>query len=209
MTVEEIVRLDGIEHPITLSYCEEDSEFVAEIDDGPTLRFDFLKQATLLLGLWKRCGPFEFADSSEVIPLAVAKEGKPAMAAYLAMVIEDDPATQKRGEVADTLDVTRQTISNYWDEVRWDGCYACGSENVKRPPVSIEGDLPTVVDCHDCGNVDVLNEDIFGTSHEEFASEESWKRRCVDELESRTVRVADGDEYVFAYCPACGFCSAR
>lgn len=50
------------------------------------------------------------------VPLKVVRAGKDAVAAYL---LVGTATTYKRAYVADALDVTEQTVSNYANRIRW------------------------------------------------------------------------------------------
>lgn len=73
--------------------------------------------ARLAYGLRSEADSFIPCDRDDCVPLAVAKAGKDAIAAYLLTRDPDSRPTQK--QVANELDVTEQTIRNYAHRVRW------------------------------------------------------------------------------------------
>ena len=77
--------------------------------------FDQFSMARLAYGLWKRCGPFGHPDG-QAIPIEVATDGQAAIAAYLRV---GNGYPNSRGYVAEQMDVTEQTVSNYCNRVRW------------------------------------------------------------------------------------------
>jgi hypothetical protein len=77
--------------------------------------FEQLQMARLAFGLWEQCGPFTQPEGSAV-PLEIATDGQEAIAAYLRV---GNGYPKDRGYVADKMDVTEQTVSNYCNRVRW------------------------------------------------------------------------------------------
>lgn len=94
-------------------------EWVVQLPEtyGFAYRFESEKDARLLFGLWRRTGGFSTSESpTSNVPLAVAVEGKDALAAYL---LVGAGIRNSRGFVAKKLDVSRQTVSNYATRVRY------------------------------------------------------------------------------------------
>jgi hypothetical protein len=82
------------------------------------LSFDTLNMARVSLGLQIRCGPFvEPKDGLKVVPVDVATYGQDAIGAYLRL---GNGRPRPRAWVADRLDVTEQTVSNYCNRIRWE-----------------------------------------------------------------------------------------
>jgi len=75
---------------------------------------DFLL-ARLAFGLWDRCGPFNQPEGTAV-PVEIATDGQDAVAAYLRL---GNGYPNSREYVADKMGVTKQTVSNYCNRVRW------------------------------------------------------------------------------------------
>ena len=75
--------------------------------------FDSFRDARLLYGLRQTVGEY-FDPEGSAIPRAVAIEGKEAIAAYLRVRYE-----YSRSGIADEMDVSKQTISNHWNRMRW------------------------------------------------------------------------------------------
>lgn len=74
--------------------------------------FDSVRDARVAHGLWMECGPFHEVGFDEFVPLAVAREGRPAMAAYLFL------SAKSRAAVAATLDLDPATVTNYLSLIR-------------------------------------------------------------------------------------------
>jgi hypothetical protein len=96
-----------------------DGEWLVQLPEsyGYAHGFSNEKDARLFFGLWVRSGGFTTGESpTSNVPLAVAVEGKDALAAYL---LVGAGVRNSRGFVAEKLDVSRQTVSNYANRVRW------------------------------------------------------------------------------------------
>ena len=96
-----------------------DGRWMVQLPDtyGYAYEFEKEKDARLFFGLWLETGGFETGTSpSQNIPLPVAREGKDALAAYLLVATG---VRNSRGYVAKKLDVSRQTVSNYANRVRY------------------------------------------------------------------------------------------
>lgn len=79
--------------------------------------FEEFKMARLAFGLWEQCGPFNGPEEGVgAVPTEIAVEGQAAIGAYL-RVGNGRPRT--RDYVAHTMDVSKQTVSNYCNRVRW------------------------------------------------------------------------------------------
>lgn len=78
--------------------------------------FDSFSDARLAFGLWQRCGPWNDPDRGDAVPIEVATDGKAAIAAYLRA---GKGRVMSRAYVAKQLGVSKQTVSNYWNRVRW------------------------------------------------------------------------------------------
>jgi hypothetical protein len=93
---------------------------VSDTDERPyiDMPFNTLKMARLALGLQIRCGPLtEPKDGLQVVPVEVATYGQDAIGAYLRL---GNGKPRPRDWVADRLDVTKQTVSNYCNRIRWE-----------------------------------------------------------------------------------------
>lgn len=89
-----------------------------EVDDViqyTEMAFDQFQMARLAFGLWERCGPFTQPEGSAV-PIEVATSGQEAIGAYLRV---GNGYPKSRTYVAEKMDVTEQTVSNYCNRVRW------------------------------------------------------------------------------------------
>jgi hypothetical protein len=75
--------------------------------------FDSLREARLLYGLRMETGDYHVHASGD-IPVEVAVAGKEAVAAFLRAELE-----YSRSGIADKMNVSKQTISNYWNRMRW------------------------------------------------------------------------------------------
>jgi hypothetical protein len=79
------------------------------------MTFKQFQMARLAFGLWERCGPFTQPEGNAV-PIEVATSGQEAIAAYLRV---GNGYPKSRTYVAEKMDVTEQTVSNYCNRVRW------------------------------------------------------------------------------------------
>lgn len=75
--------------------------------------YDTFRTARLAFGLWQSCGPFDEPEGG-AIPTEVATAGMPYIAAYLSV-----NANRGRESIAEQMDVTAKTVSDYWTIVRW------------------------------------------------------------------------------------------
>lgn len=118
----------------------ENEEVVAELTDGMKLiktdegtgivrpepesgkrerRYEQWTDATLFFGLWLETGGWTDNHPTtgvRQIPIDVVSAGKDAVAAYI--LVGTGTKTPRR-RVADLLDVSEQTVSNYANRVRW------------------------------------------------------------------------------------------
>lgn len=76
--------------------------------------YDDFRMARLAYALWNRCGPFSQPEGS-AIPVEVATDSQAAIAAYLRL---GNGYPNSRDYVADKMDVSKQTVSNYCQRVR-------------------------------------------------------------------------------------------
>lgn len=79
--------------------------------------FGLWRNVTVAFGLWEQCGPFQVPESaSNAVPVEVATHSKAAIAAWLKIGTGYSLA---RSVVADKMDVSEQTVSNYLSEIRF------------------------------------------------------------------------------------------
>ena len=78
-----------------------------------TWEFDTFLDGRAAFGLWCECGPFLFFDHEKAVPLSVVQGGKPAIGTYLYII------HRSQAKVANILDVSEQTMSNYLCQLRW------------------------------------------------------------------------------------------
>lgn len=84
---------------------------------GWAMTFESEKDAMLYFGLWLRTGGFSTPETpSQNVPIEVVREGRDAVAAYLLI---GTGVKNSRQYVAGKLDVSKQTVSNYANRVRW------------------------------------------------------------------------------------------
>ncbi len=178
---------------------------VTAAEDNSTLEFQSLTGAKLFFGLWRRCGPFPIGVSDTVIPRSVAVTGEPTIAAYLAAVYDQIPEINTRETTAEALNVPEQTVSDYWEEIRWDGCLNCASEDTQTRIVRVGSDEVQILDCDSCGAYHVVPEDTRALSH--TAEQSGCGNNCLTSAIGSSV---SGEEtYLFASCPACGYYTAE
>ncbi|AEH35958.1 hypothetical protein [Halopiger xanaduensis] len=78
------------------------------------LHFNDAKKAALHTSLLITLGDFSQQDvGDDGVPLKVALDGRPAIAAYL-YVVQEEPTR----EIAATLGVDRRTVWDYWSKIR-------------------------------------------------------------------------------------------
>ncbi len=77
--------------------------------------YDDFRMARLSYALWDRSGPFIEPETSRSIPIEVATDGQAAIAAYLRI---GGGFPNSREYVAEKMDVSKQTVSNYCQRVR-------------------------------------------------------------------------------------------
>jgi hypothetical protein len=75
---------------------------------GPVFRVSPTTQAKTFDALWERVGGFQISDHKVLIPVDVAMEGKPAIAAYLKTAQQ-----LGMGEVAEQLEISPTTVRQY------------------------------------------------------------------------------------------------
>jgi hypothetical protein len=107
--LSELDRRDG---EVDISSVPVDDDRTNEV--GWTWEFDQFRDARAAYGLWNECGPFLWFNNDRAVPIEVAREGKPAIGTYLYIV------HRSHSRVADELDVSRETVSNYLSQMRWD-----------------------------------------------------------------------------------------
>lgn len=182
---------------------EETVVFQANTDSrDDLLEFRDFRSVELLFGLWMDCGPFQIeADDPNRIPRRVAVAGQKQIAAYLAFVEPGDSGVDKyiRESIAQAMGVNKQTVSNYWSRMRWDGCPTCLSEDTDNIVVDVGRDEVKLRVCNHCGEYFVNREDIVQKPHTGEKHPE-----CVDELEP-VVGYGNGDEYKLNACLHCGY----
>jgi hypothetical protein len=79
------------------------------------MTFETFQMARLAFGLWERCGPFTQPEGG-AIPVEVATSGQEAIGAYLRL---GNGYPKSREYVAEKMDITPATVSNYCNRVRW------------------------------------------------------------------------------------------
>lgn len=148
--------------------------------------------------------PNEFYQgiSESTVPTAVALGGKESIAAYFKILFDTTQTINTRSKTAMILEVEEQTVSNYWNRTRWDGCIECLSENTDLHTVNIDGDHVGVVECNDCGYYFVNAEDKTQSTHQK------QNINCTDKLK-RAVGSLGDDQYELWRCAACGFYTAE
>jgi len=78
------------------------------------LHFDDGKKAVLYISLLITVGDFDQKDvGDDGVPLEVALDGRPAIAAYL-YAVQEEPTR----EIAGTLGMDRRTVWDYWSKIR-------------------------------------------------------------------------------------------
>jgi len=126
-----LVAEDGDAWLISDTDLDVDEVHINEIDNEPgrlrlhaeergqieytDMEFDTFRMARLAYGLWERCGPFVQPEGF-AIPIEVATDGQAAIGAYLRL---GNGFPNTRSYVAEQMDVTEQTVSNYCNRVRW------------------------------------------------------------------------------------------
>lgn len=140
--------------------------------------------------------------SESTIPTGVALGGRESIAAYYKILFDTTDTINTRNKTAKILGVEPQTISNYWNRARWDGCIECLSENVHHDTLIINGDEVDITECNDCGYYFVTREDFTRSKHKHS------QENCTDEL-TRAIGSINGDEYELWCCNACGFYTAE
>lgn len=108
--------LDETEETRLLSLDSGKFAFAHEIEDW-AVEFHSELDARLYWGLWKQTGGFHtHARASQYIPVEVVRAGKDAVAAYLTVGCG---YKRNRSQVASTLGITEQAVSNYCNRIRW------------------------------------------------------------------------------------------
>ena len=77
--------------------------------------FDSFHLARLTYGLWLRCGPFNQPEGNAV-PVEIATDGQAAVGAFLRI---GNGYPNSREYVADKMEVSKQTVSNYANRISW------------------------------------------------------------------------------------------
>jgi hypothetical protein len=77
--------------------------------------YDDFSLAELAYAVWVTCGGFHQPESSRAVPVEVATSGQDAVAAYLRL---GNGYPKSRRWVAEKMDITEQTVSNYCQRVR-------------------------------------------------------------------------------------------
>lgn len=189
---------------ITASWTDQETPvFVANTDGRhDPLEFRDFRSVELLFGLWMDCGPFQIEpDDAHRIPRQVAVAGQPQIAAYLGVVEPGNSGVDKhiRAEIAQSMNLSKQTVSNYWSQIRWDGCPDCLSDDTDNIVVDVGHDEVKLRVCNGCGCYFVNDEDIVQKPHTGEKHSD-----CTDELES-VVGHNNGDEYRLDVCMPCGY----
>jgi len=223
-TAEEIVSIEKRFGKIELyrNYSSEDLPFIVRYTGGSTSSLVWLcenmQKARLVIGVLDKMNEFgvedladefgEYESTPPMIPVQIATKGNELIASYLKLTLSDGMLSRCRERVADTVGVSKNTVSNYWNRTRWDGCVECGSEKTERKTLVIDRDEVELCECWECDTYKVMPEDAQLATHDE-KKPESTKRRsnCVDELEP-AIGVHDGDEFQLWCCVNCGFYTA-
>lgn len=112
----ETVELSEIDNqPGRLRLITEPPEPEAPAYQYNDMRFDSFRMARLAYGLWKRCGPIHQPEGRGV-PVEVATDGQAAVCAYIRL---GDGYPLARGAVAQKMDISKQTVSNYCSDISW------------------------------------------------------------------------------------------
>jgi len=112
--VAEEVNLDDVDTKpgrVRIHTLEESGDVIQYTD----MEFDEFQMARLAFGIWEKCGPFNQPEG-DAIPIEVATAGQEAIGAYLRV---GNGYPNSREYVAEKMDVTEQTVSNYCNRARW------------------------------------------------------------------------------------------
>lgn len=112
---------EGLNDPVQLSEIDSKPGRVRMHFDDPDFdgiqwtdrEFDSFRDARLLYGLILETGDWTEPEGS-AIPRSVAISGMEAIASYLRVRYD-----YSRSRIATELDVSKQTVSNYWNRTRW------------------------------------------------------------------------------------------
>ena len=86
--------------------------------DGSTWEFNQFMNARLAFGLWQQHGPFDL-DVAPAVPVDIATANTAAVAAWVHLAPEKGEV-RSRAATAGILGVSRQSVSNYLNDVRWE-----------------------------------------------------------------------------------------
>ena len=182
-------------------------------NNGATLIWgcEDLKKGRLVLGMFLRMKETFGSDKLDRlfdyngdIPIPIAVVGQNLIAAYLKIVEDPYKDQNTRDQIAGMMDVTKQTVSNYLNRVRWDGCTDCGSEHIEKKTLNVDSDEVQIAECYDCNYYYVIPEDLEKQQHEKLPTENYPSDPCVDELEP-AVGKHGNDEFRLWCCVSCGF----
>lgn len=86
--------------------------------DDSTWEFQKFVNARLAFGLWERHGPLDL-DIAPAVPVDIATAQTADIAAWVHLA-PNRMEVRSRAETADVLDVSRQSVSNYLNDVRYE-----------------------------------------------------------------------------------------
>lgn len=186
-----------------------------------TIRSEQLEQARLafglLLGMKKTVSQDTFQQIGDFtgyeIPAPIAVAGKDHIATYLKFVEDSVDESNTRSTISRLMGISKQTVSNYFNRVRWDGCLSCGSENIEKKTLRVDADEVDIAECFNCGSYHVVHEDRTKQNHPPISEEHRPEKvgvgdQCGTELEP-AVGKHGTDEFRLWCCMACGFFTAE
>lgn len=146
-------------------------------------------------------------------PMSIATAGRQVLAGYMKMFYDESEHIQRNGGtrycVAQALDVEPDTVSSYWNRVRWTGCIECGNEATEKKTVHVTGDEVVFRECLECGHYFVIPEDLEKQTINTTDSTE-YPQAHSEETELVPVIVEhDGHEYRFWKEDRVGFFTAE
>ena len=86
--------------------------------DDSTWEFNQFVNARLAFGLWQQHGPFDL-DVAPAVPVDIATANTAAVAAWVHLAPEQ-VEVRSRAATAEILGVSRQSVSNYLNDVRYE-----------------------------------------------------------------------------------------
>lgn len=170
------------------------------------IKAESMPQARLIYGMFNELEtehlPSEqfFHDDEPLIPDAVALGGKQLIAVYYKILFDQKSHLNSIASTSHELSVSKQTISNYLNNIRWDGCYDCGGEELTTTVVEYGGDEIKMGLCNECSAYYTIPEDRNRRSHEDIP-------QCNSDPHEIIVN-HNGDEFLLNHCDACGFYSS-